>query len=123
MTFLTANISVLAVIVPLMAAPICVIIRHSALAWAWATTIAGITFALSIGLLNQIIQNGTLVYKMGDWDGPWGIVYHIDELGAFVVLIVAAIAAIVNFSIRQCWRIQSTPTGRYFALAPPPLWS
>ena len=95
MTFLSLNMSVLAVIVPLMAAPICVLLRHSGLAWAWATAIAGITFVLSIGLLQHIMANGTLVYEMGGWDGPWGIVYHIDEVSALVVMIVAAIAAVV----------------------------
>lgn len=95
MTFLSLNMSVLAVIVPLMAAPICVLLRHSSLAWAWATAIAGITFVLSIGLLQHIMANGTLVYEMGGWDGPWGIVYHIDEVSALVVMIVAAIAAVV----------------------------
>ncbi|MEQ8321452.1 MAG: monovalent cation/H+ antiporter subunit D family protein [Rhodospirillales bacterium] len=95
MTFLAEHIAVLVVIVPLMAAPFCVLIRNSAVTWGWATTIGVINFFLACLLLQQVMAEGTIVYNQGDWEGPWGIVYHIDELGALVVVIVSAIAAIV----------------------------
>jgi multicomponent Na+:H+ antiporter subunit D len=93
-SFISQHVPALVVIVPLLAAPICVISRSAAFCWAWATAIAIATFALSLELLNQVLNNGTLVYKLGDWEPPWGIVYHVDEVGAFVVLIVAAIGAV-----------------------------
>ncbi|WNJ98378.1 monovalent cation/H+ antiporter subunit D family protein [Thalassospiraceae bacterium LMO-JJ14] len=95
MTFLAEHISVLVVIVPLMAAPFCVIVRNGTFAWGWATLIAIVNFFLSVVLIQQVMANGTIVYNLGDWDGPWGIVYHVDELGALVVVIVSAIAAVV----------------------------
>lgn len=95
MTFLIENISVLVVIIPLMSAPICVILRNGTIAWAFATIIAFITFALAVTMLGHVMDNGTILYKMGNWDAPWGIVYRVDPLGAFVVVIVTAIAAVV----------------------------
>ncbi len=95
MTFLIENISVLVVIIPLMSAPICVIMRNGTFAWAWATIIGFITFALGVTMLGHVMDSGTILYKMGNWDAPWGIVYRVDPLGAFVVVIVTAIAAVV----------------------------
>ena len=92
MTFLATHIAVLVVMVPLMAAPICVIARNGTFAWAWSTIIAAVTFFLSLVMLQQVMESGTILYKLGNWDGPWGIVYRVDALGAFVVLIVSAIA-------------------------------
>lgn len=95
MTFLAEHISVLVVIVPLMAAPLCVIFRNGTASWAWATAIVTVNFVLAVVLIRQVMSDGTIVYKLGEWDGPWGIVYRIDEVGALVVVIVAAIAAVV----------------------------
>ena len=95
MTFLAEHIAVLVVIVPLMAAPFCVIVRNGTFAWGWATAICVVNFFLSVVLIQQVMANGTIVYNLGEWDGPWGIVYHVDELGALVVVIVSAIAAVV----------------------------
>lgn len=95
MSFILHHVPTLVVIVPLMAAPLCVLIRHAEICWAWATLVAVTTFALSILLLQKVLDGGTLVYKLGDWEPPWGIVYRVDELGALVILIVAAIASVV----------------------------
>ncbi len=95
MTFLETHISVLVVVVPLMAAPLCVLIRNGVASWAWATLVGLTTLALAVQLLHQVWVGGTIVYELGNWAGPWGIVYRVDELGAFVVLLVAVIAAIV----------------------------
>ncbi len=94
MSFLLENISVLVVVVPLMAAPVCMFLRNGTASWAWATGICAITFALSIILIRHVLENGEIIYALGDWAAPWGIIYQIDEIGAFVMLIVAAIAAI-----------------------------
>ena len=94
MTFLVEHISVLVVIVPLMAAPLCVLVRHGAVSWGWATAVSIVNFLFSIVLIQHVMANGTIEYALGDWEGPWGIVYRVDEVGALVVLIITAIAAI-----------------------------
>ncbi len=94
MTFLAEHESVLVVIVPLIAAAFCVLLRRSELSWLLACVITGVTFAFSVILLRDVLVGGTIVYQLGDWAPPWGIVYRVDEAGAFVVLIISAIAAI-----------------------------
>ncbi len=94
MTFLAEHESVLVVIIPLIAAALCVLVRHGGIAWLVATAVSILIFAFSIILLGDVLTTGTIVYQLGDWAPPWGIVYRVDEAGAFVVLIVAAIAAV-----------------------------
>jgi len=45
--------------------------------------------------LNTVLETGTMIYRIGGWDAPWGIEYRLDIVGAFVVVIVAAIGAVV----------------------------
>lgn len=94
MSFLIEHISVLVVVVPLMAAPVCMFLRNGMVSWAWATSISVITFVLAIVLIQHVLANGEIIYALGDWAAPWGIIYQIDEIGAFVMLIVSAMAAI-----------------------------
>ncbi len=89
------HVSVLQVIVPLMMAPLCVVFRSGLIAWIIAMVAAAASFALSLIMLGHVLSDGTIVYELGNWAGPWGIVYRVDEVGAFVVMLVSAIALVV----------------------------
>ena len=54
-----------------------------------------IAFATALGLLVQVFRHGPISYAIGDWAPPWGIEYRVDLLGAFVLVIVAGIGALV----------------------------
>ncbi len=41
------------------------------------------------------MTSGTVVYDLGGWDAPWGIEYRIDQLSAFVLLVISAISTVV----------------------------
>ena len=56
MNFLLEHISVLVVVVPLMAAPVCMFLRNGTASWAWATGVCAITFALSIVLIQHVLE-------------------------------------------------------------------
>jgi multicomponent Na+:H+ antiporter subunit D len=86
---------ILVVVVPLVAAPLCVILRHGGRAWLLATIVTWFSFALAIALLRQVMDNGAISYLLGDWAAPWGIEYRIDELSAFIILIVTAIGSVM----------------------------
>jgi len=90
-----AHLPILQVIVPLLAAPLCLILRRSSLVWLFSLIISGIAFLISISLLQQIMASGTIVYELGGWDAPWGIEYRIDKLNAFVLLIISAVSTVV----------------------------
>jgi multicomponent Na+:H+ antiporter subunit D len=86
---------ILLVIVPLLAAPVCVLLRSATGAWSVATAVAWSVFAISLKLLDTVMDQGVVRYRIGGWDAPWGIEYRLDSVGVFVVLIVSAIAAII----------------------------
>ena len=89
------HLPILQVVVPLLSAPTCVLLRRRWLVWAFTLLVSWLVFAISVALLTQVWQRGTLTYELGGWAAPWGIEYRIDALGAFVLLIVAGIAAVV----------------------------
>jgi multicomponent Na+:H+ antiporter subunit D len=93
---LANDLPALLVVVPLISAPLCVLIaRWPRLVWQLCMVSAWTTFAIALELLDQVLSDGTISYAMGGWVAPWGIEYRIDELNAFVALIVTGIAAIV----------------------------
>ncbi len=89
------HLPILQVIVPLLAAPLCLILRRSSLVWLFSLIVSTMAFVISILLLQQVMTSGTIVYELGGWDAPWGIEYRIDELNAFLLLIITAISSVV----------------------------
>ncbi len=89
------NLPILQVVIPLLAAPLCIVIRNATLSWALALSITWIAFAIAITLLFQVIDGSSIVYALGGWAAPWGIEYRVDTLSAFVLVIVSAIGSVV----------------------------
>ncbi len=95
------HLPVLQIIVPLMAAPLCMFLRHHFWCWALAVVVSWVCLPMSIGLMTQVIDQGVVVYELGGWAAPWGIEYRIDKLNAFVLVIVSSIAAVAMPYARQ----------------------
>jgi multicomponent Na+:H+ antiporter subunit D len=89
------HLSVLQVVIPLIAAPITIIIWRPRLAWAWATIITWVSFFIALSLLEQVGNIGTVTYAIGDWAAPWGIEYKVDWISALVLVIVSGIGSVV----------------------------
>ncbi|MCW9014639.1 MAG: monovalent cation/H+ antiporter subunit D family protein [Gammaproteobacteria bacterium] len=100
-----AHLPILQVIVPLMAAPLCLFLTRSRLVWLFTLIASGLAFLISSLLLQQVMVSGTIIYELGGWDAPWGIEYRIDQLNAFLLLIISAVSTIVllaaHTSIKQ----------------------
>ncbi len=90
-----ANLPAFQVVIPLLAAPACVLLQQPTLAWGLSQTVSGIALGIAILLLNQVLASGPISYALGNWAAPWGIEYRVDLVNAFVLLIVAGTAAIV----------------------------
>ncbi len=88
------HLPVLQVVVPLLAAPLAVLLRHRVASFLIVVSASWIVLAIAIALWLQV-ANGALSYEIGSWPPPWGIEYRIDRLSAFVLLLVAAIAAVL----------------------------
>ena len=90
-----SQLPILQVVVPLLAAPACLILRHAFAAWLLSTVVTVITFGISLVLLAQVLDQGTISYALGNWEPPWGIEYVVDLLSAFILVIVAGIGTLV----------------------------
>ena len=93
-----AHLPILQVIVPLMAAPICLLLKRSQLVWLFSLLVSGIALLISILLLQQVMTSGVISYELGGWEAPWGIEYRIDKLNAFLLLIISSISTIILFA-------------------------
>ncbi len=89
------------IIIPLIAAPICALMRQRALLWPFLIIVTWTTFASSVTLLYNITINSTITYSMGGWVAPIGIEYRLDVLNAFIMVLVSGIAALVSIYARR----------------------
>lgn len=92
---MTAHLPILQVIIPLLAAPICLILKRAQLAWLFSLIASSLALLISILLLQQVMTSGVISYELGGWQAPWGIEYRIDKLNAFVLLIISSISTLV----------------------------
>jgi len=92
------HISILQVVIPLMAGPLCLAASGERVARWIALTASVLTFLISALVLQQVAQGGTIVYSLGGWPAPLGIEYRIDALNAWLLFIVSALGALVLFA-------------------------
>ncbi|MDI1472254.1 MAG: monovalent cation/H+ antiporter subunit D family protein [Thermodesulfovibrio sp.] len=94
---LSEHSSILIVVVPLIASFLNVFIGlwRRSLCYPLFLLALVICGFLSIDLIQNIINNGTIRYKLGGWMPPWGIEYVVDHLNAYVILIVSFISLLV----------------------------
>ncbi len=86
----------LQVVVPLIAAPLIVLVGSRGFAWAAATAASWACLAIALALAWRVAEAGVISYAMGSWAPPWGIEYRVDALNAFVLVLVSLTAAIVS---------------------------
>lgn len=60
-----------------------------------------VSFISSIGILNTVVTQGVIHYKLGGWDPPWGIEYVVDHLNAFILVIVSFIGLLICIYSRK----------------------
>ena len=93
---MTEHLPALQIAVPLLAAPLCVFIRHPLAVRIWAILVAWTTCAISCKILWEV--TGTtepISYWMGGWAPPWGVELRIDSANAYVMFVVTAVASVV----------------------------
>ncbi|MFN2355137.1 MAG: monovalent cation/H+ antiporter subunit D family protein [Desulfopila sp.] len=92
---MTAHLPILQVIIPLLAAPLCLILRIPRLVGIFAIFVSASAFLVSCGLLQEVLNTGLISYKLGGWAAPWGIEYRIDQLNSYLLLLISGISTIV----------------------------
>ncbi|MDP6121150.1 MAG: proton-conducting transporter membrane subunit, partial [Rhodospirillales bacterium] len=92
---IAAHLPALQVVVPLISAPLCLVLRRPRAAWAVALAVSWFALAVALSLLVEVLVGGPISYPIGDWAAPWGIEYRVDRVSALVLVIVTAIGAVL----------------------------
>ena len=90
---IAAHLPVLQVAAPLVAAPVCVLLRWSRVCWLVAMAASLFAVAGAWSLLQGVLSQGPVSYLLGAWAAPWGIEYRVDETNAWVMLVVSVVSA------------------------------
>ena len=93
--FAVDHLPALQVVIPLICAPLCVMLRPGRAPQAVAALGALACLGIAVLLLLETLTQGARAYALGGWAAPWGIEYRVDLLCAFVLVIVTVVAAAV----------------------------
>ncbi|MBL4690652.1 MAG: monovalent cation/H+ antiporter subunit D family protein [Rhodospirillales bacterium] len=93
--FVSTHLAILQVVLALLAAPVCLLLRRPNAAWVVATAVTWMSLAVALALLDRVLETGVVVYALGGWEAPWGIEYRIDLANAFMLVIVTLIGSVV----------------------------
>ncbi|MEE2803421.1 MAG: monovalent cation/H+ antiporter subunit D family protein [Pseudomonadota bacterium] len=95
------HLPVLQVALPLLAAPLCLLLRRAIAAWLLTWSVSGLALVIAICLLLEVNARGVLSYALGGWAAPWGIEYRLDAVNGFVLLIVSTISTVALLFARK----------------------
>lgn len=101
MNLVMPHAPILAILIPLLGAPICALLRGENFPWAFTTILSALSLALSVELLFLTAEVGRISYEIGGWPPPWGIEYVVDPLSAFVMLVISGISTGVLLYARE----------------------
>jgi multicomponent Na+:H+ antiporter subunit D len=95
---LAQHLPALQVVVPMLVAPLVVLLRPRGLAWAACTASSLLAFAIAVQLVQVVLGGETANYLMGSWPAPYGIELEVDAFSALLLLIVtgASVLALVG---------------------------
>ena len=92
-----AHLPVMQVMVPLLAAPLCALVRNGRVAWGIAVASSWAAFWIAWEIFQVVHSTGAISYSLGGWAASeGGIEYRIDTLGAFVLMVVTLVGAVVT---------------------------
>ncbi len=91
---LQAHLPALCVLLPLMACPLCLLLRRANAAWGIAL-LATVAMLLSVVFMAAGGSGTVLEYSFGNWEAPYGISYRLDALSLPLLLLISGIATAV----------------------------
>ena len=96
------HLPVLLVTIPLMAAPICLLLRQRELVRIFATAVSAGCLLMALTIIGHLQAEGVdalhtkkILYDTAGWAPPLGIQLKVDMLNAFILLIISGIATVV----------------------------
>jgi multicomponent Na+:H+ antiporter subunit D len=82
----------LQVVAPLLAAPLCALLRGRMLPWLLTVVTSAAAFLVSLALLAMVLETGPIEYALGGWEPPVGIGLRVDAMNAFVLVIISGMS-------------------------------
>ena len=98
---LTDQLPILQILLPLIAAPVIVVLGLRQLAWALAFFSSIGSLVIAYLLLQKVLDGSEISYRLGGWAPPIGIEYRIDAASAFVLLLISSISSVVLLWSRE----------------------
>jgi len=111
------HLPALQVVLPLVAAPLIVLVRHRGFAWLATTAVSYTCLVISILLASRVASGGAISYAIGSWEPPWGIEYRVDALSAFVLVLVSLTASFVAPYAHRSLAAEVRPERHYVVYA------
>ena len=94
MNGVVAHLPALLVVVPMLTAPLVMLLRPSGLAWAATTAASLCAFAIALSLTAAVLAGERPDYLMGSWPAPFGIELVVDAVNALVLLLVTGASSV-----------------------------
>lgn len=95
------HLPALQVIVPLLSAPLVLLLRPRGLAWAASTAASLFAFSISIMLTLGVLDGQSFKYYLGNWPAPYGIELSVDAFSALVLLVVTGASTLALLAGRH----------------------
>jgi multicomponent Na+:H+ antiporter subunit D len=89
------HLPALQVVVPLLGALLCALVRHGTISWLISTLVSWTMPVIAGLMLAQVMSDGPISYAMGGWAPPWGIEYRVDAASGFVLFLVSIVGAVI----------------------------
>jgi len=97
----TEHLPALQVVVPMLGAVFCALLKNGRLAWGLSLVVSWLAALTATGLLHQVLMGGTISYALGGWEPPFGIEYRVDVISAFILFLVAWSGALIMVYARH----------------------
>ena len=88
---ISLHLPILQVIVPLLAAPLVVLLRPRNLAWAATAAVCLVALAIALQMAGRVLLGETLYYEVGGWRAPFGIALQVDAVNALLLVVVSGL--------------------------------
>ena len=97
----SVHLPALQVIVPMLSAPLALLLRPRGLAWAAAVAASLFSFAIAIMLTIGVLAGRNFNYQMGNWPAPYGIELGVDAFSALVLLVITGASSLALLAGRR----------------------
>ena len=94
MTSLEQHLPALQVVVPMLTAPLAMLLRPRGLSWAATTAASLCAFAIAVSLTATVLAGGRPDYLMGSWAAPFGIELVVDPFSAILLLAITGASSV-----------------------------